>query len=337
MDQPLVSIIVITYNSSRFIYEFLESAKHQTYRNIELIVTDDCSQDNTVLICENWLKENKNYFVRTEIVTTPINTGTSANCNRGLFRASGEWIKYIAGDDKLMANCIEDNINFVKNKNEVNFIFSDGYRIDEYGRILRKIGPSSKIMNQCVEKQFKHILKEMFVPPVSSFIRKSTLLNLGGFCEETPFIEDHSLFIKAIRNGNKLYHLPKYTVLYRKHENSTTLMIGEKRLNNKHKIQFAQSVINLYNDDFLSDAKRMKMYRTYFHAKLNRLKFNALIKDEKYSYFFISSVIYLDPVFSLQKLMIFFKRIMKYGLLLVINHEQFIKIRNMGKFGLQSQ
>ena len=59
---PLVSIIVITYNSSKYVLETLESAKAQTYQNIELIVTDDCSNDNTVEICRKWIEENKERF-----------------------------------------------------------------------------------------------------------------------------------------------------------------------------------------------------------------------------------------------------------------------------------
>ena len=51
---PLVSIVVITYNSAEYVLETLESAKAQTYQNIELIVSDDCSADNTVETCSRW-------------------------------------------------------------------------------------------------------------------------------------------------------------------------------------------------------------------------------------------------------------------------------------------
>ena len=55
---PLVSVVVITYNSCKYVRETLESAKMQTYRNIELIVTDDGSTDATVDICRKWLEAN---------------------------------------------------------------------------------------------------------------------------------------------------------------------------------------------------------------------------------------------------------------------------------------
>ncbi len=56
-ENPLVSIIVCTYNSSKYVLETLESAKEQTYQNVELIVSDDCSTDNTVELCRKWIAE----------------------------------------------------------------------------------------------------------------------------------------------------------------------------------------------------------------------------------------------------------------------------------------
>ncbi|MDR0890977.1 MAG: glycosyltransferase [Endomicrobium sp.] len=53
-NNPLVSVCVITYNSSKYVLETLESIKTQTYQNIELIVSDDCSTDDTVEVCENY-------------------------------------------------------------------------------------------------------------------------------------------------------------------------------------------------------------------------------------------------------------------------------------------
>jgi len=125
MDNPLVSIIVITYNSSKYVLETLESAKAQTYQNIELIVTDDCSTDDTVEICGNWIEKNKERFVRTELVKSDTNTGIAPNCNRGLKVAKGEWVKYIAGDDILFSDCINQNINYILSNPTASFIFSD--------------------------------------------------------------------------------------------------------------------------------------------------------------------------------------------------------------------
>ena len=124
MTQQLVSIIVATYNSSRFVIETLESAKAQTWQNIELVVSDDCSADNTVELCRNWIAQNKDRFVNTQLITVPANTGVSANCNRMIQSSVAEWIKMIAGDDILLPNCIEDNMQFVHLNPEASIVFS---------------------------------------------------------------------------------------------------------------------------------------------------------------------------------------------------------------------
>lgn len=120
---PLVSVPVITYNSSKTIIETLDSIYNQTYPNIELIVSDDCSPDNTVEICQDWIEEHKERFARVELLTVEKNTGTSGNCNRAEAACQGEWIKSIAGDDILLPNCIQDCIEYVSEHPEAILLF----------------------------------------------------------------------------------------------------------------------------------------------------------------------------------------------------------------------
>lgn len=65
--------------------ETLESGKAQTYHNIKLIVSDDCSTNNTVQICRDWIEKNKDYFIKTELVIANKNIGVPVNCNKGIF------------------------------------------------------------------------------------------------------------------------------------------------------------------------------------------------------------------------------------------------------------
>ena len=63
-----VSVVVVTYNSSDFILETLESISHLNWKEIELIVTDDCSKDDTVEICRDWLKQNGQRFLSIRVM-----------------------------------------------------------------------------------------------------------------------------------------------------------------------------------------------------------------------------------------------------------------------------
>jgi alpha-1,3-rhamnosyltransferase len=81
-QKPLVSVVIITYNSSKYVLETLESAKAQTYQNIELIVSDDCSTDDTVEKCREWIimvmsmTAVASVTCRTNFVGIPLNTYT---------------------------------------------------------------------------------------------------------------------------------------------------------------------------------------------------------------------------------------------------------------------
>ena len=120
--RELVSVCVISFNSSGTVVETLESIKKQTYKNIELIISDDCSTDNTVSVISNWIQVNKNCGLNDiKLVTHEKNGGTCKNLNDGIRASSGKWIKILAADDMLVADAIE---NFVLFSNQQNCHFS---------------------------------------------------------------------------------------------------------------------------------------------------------------------------------------------------------------------
>ena len=107
----LASVVVITYNSSKTVIETLDSIWGQTYKELELVITDDYSKDDTVLVMQEWIKKHSNRFVRCELIANPINNGTSKNGNIGIYACKGEYVQLIAGDDILLPNAMETKIN----------------------------------------------------------------------------------------------------------------------------------------------------------------------------------------------------------------------------------
>lgn len=243
LKQPLVSIIVITYNSSKYVIETLESAKMQTYQNIELIVSDDCSTDNTVEICRDWIKANKKRFIRTELITTGNNSGVPSNCNRGLRKANGIWIKYIAGDDILDKNCISKFINISMNDHqEPSFLFCNisMFKNNSTKIICEKI---STIIEQSYDKQLvKYACTRPTIAPFM-FIKKEALLKLNGFDESFRLLEDSPLYFKALKNNYFFHLVDEDLVYYRITEHSisnsklpNTIFTKELNKFNNHKI-----------------------------------------------------------------------------------------------------
>ena len=126
----MISVCMATYNGERYIKRQIDSILYQLGEDDELIISDDCSTDNTVELCQKWVEENKERFVRTQIITSDLNTGVSANGNRGRDACQGEWIKGIAGDDMLMPNCIADCVQYVQQNTNIMYLFG---RIEAFG------------------------------------------------------------------------------------------------------------------------------------------------------------------------------------------------------------
>jgi glycosyltransferase involved in cell wall biosynthesis len=224
-SQPLVSIIVITYNSSKFVIETLESAKLQKYQNIELIICDDHSSDTTVAICEKWIGENKDRFAGVALIASEINTGIPANMNRGLKISKGIWIKPIAGDDLLADNCLTELISFADSSLEkVNILSSDivVFSGNSAGTGEIKKNPFSQYFTgeTSAKNQYEKLLRTNIVFAATVIIRRDLLIAVNGYDERFKLLEDWPLWIKLTSAGNKIHYLDKPLIFYRRHEDN---------------------------------------------------------------------------------------------------------------------
>ena len=215
--EPLVSVVVITYNSSKTIIETLESIRTQTYQNVELIVTDDCSKDNTVEIVKAWFNSYIEKFVHAEIIVNDKNAGVSANVNRGFSKSCGEWIKPIAGDDKLLPNCITDFVDYVNANPKSNIVFSKVVGFGNEAAAAKWPYLNVKRYFEAFDsKQFRIILSvQNFLPAPSVLIRKCVWEKVGGYNENIPLLEDWPFWVKVLRRGFCFDFLDKETVAYR--------------------------------------------------------------------------------------------------------------------------
>lgn len=269
-SNPLISIVIITYNSSKYVLETLESAKAQTYQNIELIVSDDCSTDDTIEICTEWIKENRERFVRTEVISAKKNTGIPSNVNRGYYASKGAWIKSIAGDDILLSNCIQDNIRHIENNINTKILCSFMLCFTEdnsHKAILPNIENQFFHPEVTAEKQFKLLLQSNPVPAPSVFMSKELFQINEGFDESIRFMEDYPFWIKTTQKNIKIDFLPKITVLYRLHNSSIS----------------SYSESKLFNDFYLTD---------YNYRKENLFKYMSSLDKLSYIYSFVIMTIF---------------------------------------------
>ncbi|MDE6859050.1 MAG: glycosyltransferase [Duncaniella sp.] len=216
-SQPLVSVPVITYNSADYIIEGLESIKDQTYQNIELIISDDCSTDNTVEVCRKWLEENKDRFVRTLLVETGKNTGVAGNCNRAIRPCEGEWIKMLSGDDKFLPYTIEGYMEYVSAHPEVNICFAKLHFFGDDNEVVAKTENMYKklyVEIERLEKQKERYLNHHFIPGTGLFYKKSLWNNVGGFDEKYPFCEEYPFNLYVLEAGESIYFIDRELYQY---------------------------------------------------------------------------------------------------------------------------
>lgn len=218
MEKPLVSVCIITYNSAKTIVDTLNSIYSLSYEPLELIVSDDCSLDDTVTICKNWLLTNSNRFVRTELITSEKNTGTSANCNRALKSAKGLWIKSLAGDDLLVPNAIDSLLNYcLTNEKFICFsrleYFGDEKRIKEKRETYESFYNKYKSLER--NEKYKLLLKRCVLPGASVFYSKKILEAINYIDESYPFYEEWPTFLRCFDAGYDIPYIPDRLVKYR--------------------------------------------------------------------------------------------------------------------------
>ena len=119
----LVSIIMPSYNTGRFISETIESVLVQTYSNWELIIVDDCSTDNTDEVVKNYLSDDRIHYIKNE-----INSGAAVSRNRALREANGKWIAFLDSDDLWEPDKLNKQIAFMEN-NDYHFSYTNYIQI----------------------------------------------------------------------------------------------------------------------------------------------------------------------------------------------------------------
>ncbi|NMM65332.1 glycosyltransferase [Clostridium sp. P21] len=123
--KDLVSIIITNYNHADYVSECLDSIKNQTYKNIEIIIVDDASTDNSMKIINNWIKKNEQNLSSKNSITCislPRNSGFAGAVSIGFFLSKGEFIACQDSDDLSHPNRIEKQIDFLKKHPEIQIV-----------------------------------------------------------------------------------------------------------------------------------------------------------------------------------------------------------------------
>ncbi|SHM61258.1 glycosyltransferase family 2 protein [Gracilibacillus kekensis] len=141
-NQPLVSVITPTFNSSDYVVKTIESVQSQSYQNWEMIIIDDCSSDNTVELVKGEISSDP----RLKLIQNQENKGAAVSRNSGINLASGRYIAFLDSDDIWSSKKLETQISFMQ-KNNYFFTFTSYSLIDKDGNKLNKMVRAKDMLN----------------------------------------------------------------------------------------------------------------------------------------------------------------------------------------------
>jgi glycosyltransferase involved in cell wall biosynthesis len=246
LNNELVSIGVASYNNKKYIIETLESIAQQEYSNIEIIIADDGSTDDSVSIINEWIGRKNNAF---QVIFLPfkLNRGITKTLNSILNNVSvdSKYLIIIGSDDVMKSDrivkqvelfrfaepsaaCVLSDMEMINEKSE---IFVDSYF--EYIGVTKK--SIEEILSLSIERQIETCIRGNFFPAPSMIYKTDVIKKLGGWDEDLYF-EDWDMNLRLISHGYKFVLTDEKLVQYRRSQNSV--------MSNPNNL-YVESVLNL--------------------------------------------------------------------------------------------
>lgn len=184
---PEVSAIVPTYNRANVLPRALDSILSQTYDDIELIVVDDNSEDDTRTIVESYSDPRVKY-IRHE-----TNKGANSARNTGIKESNGDYIAFLDDDDEWLAEKIHTQLTSLKQLDDSYGMAYSGRQIVENGNVIEEYKPNLE------GELFNDLLKENFIPSETPLIRYECFDNVGLFDERFRSCQDWDMWLRISR------------------------------------------------------------------------------------------------------------------------------------------
>ncbi len=184
------SVVIPAYNSERFIVRALQSVLKQTLKPFEVIVVDDGSTDNTASTVHAFCNDIK--------VIRQANKGPAKARNTGIHAAQGDWIAFLDSDDEWLEHHLAQADSVLSKHSDLHWYFAqDIIRCQESGRTLYYKPLNKKLLNNsCIDNCFTAEARASFMTTISAVVKRSTLLELGGFNEALMSGEDKEMWFR---------------------------------------------------------------------------------------------------------------------------------------------
>lgn len=312
--QEKIDILMATYNGEKYLKQQIDSILNQTYKNIELYISDDCSNDNTVNILKEYEKKDK----RINLFLNDKNIGAKKNFEQLLKKVKSNYFMFADQDDVWLDNKIEITFNKLINTGS-DLVFTDLCVVDENLKVINTsfndVKGYNKKIKRCVGSNDLVFLYNTVTG--CSILAKSKWIKkyLDVKCDKKNILHDHILPLIISLYG-KISYVNTATILYRQHGSNE---VGAKRYTDslktfdevrKHLIEVKLNLLNFYyaNISFFPQEKKelIKAGIEYFdklnnkkHIKFRYLRvFTKLYNKEKLSYKILYFTIFNVPIIA---------------------------------------
>lgn len=225
MNHPLISVIMSTYNDELYIAKSLESILHQTVRDFELIIFDDCSSDGTVA------KIREYEDARIHLICNEENCGLTKNLNKGLRIAKGRYIARMDGDDISELTRFEKQLAFLEKHPEVYLISCHAQNFGESNLVNRIKGNSDEL--QC-----RMLIRPVFAHP--GFMMRRELIDEGFFYDESFRTAQDYEFAVRVAKKHAIGMVPEILLHYRVHKKQISNTACGNQITNADRVRQMQ-------------------------------------------------------------------------------------------------
>lgn len=296
--QPLVSILIISFNQEQFVGEALAGALEQDYENLEVVIADDGSTDGTTEVI---LKFAEKYPDRLVPLTGGPNLGITGNSNRALRACKGKYIAFQGGDDVMLPGKVKSQVEWLE-VDEKRVLCGHGVEVvrpDGYVEILKT---ESK---NCTGRGYLDFIKAgtSIFKTVSIMVRASEI-PLYGFDERVPFVSDWKLWVDCLGKEGLYGCVDGIFATYRLHNNNITTTRSIDCIQDG--IQIMQMLVAENNDKHAERILIRNIASRYLFLALSQVREKKMILGVKSAFKGFS----LDPHnFSVSLLRIFYNKI----------------------------
>ena len=250
-NKPFFSVIIPTFNSEKSILKTLRSIKKQLYKNYQVIIVDDGSDDHTVLLIEKFISEND---LDIKLFKIKNSGGPAKPRNLGIMNSEGEWICFLDSDDYWFSNRLKDAYYFLNNNYETDVLCSNEIMIYKNNKTKLIYGPETKNFYMNLLKKGNKLSTSATIVK-KKFIKDKNIL----FNENRNFssVEDYDFWLQISKYGGKFKFLKKFCGLY---------LISENSISKNRSLHF-QNTRNVVNYHYSGLSKEKKTILLFLEIK----------------------------------------------------------------------